>query len=132
MNDFENPVVAANHAFVQMKRMKDCYQHDMSVIDGAISDLYHDLEELDKLDAYTGYLYGKRFWELNRARRKLKEQNEQIKSLERFFNLRSSIDNMDRAMLKTEREMPRVGKRKTRQNDLLVTGKIKLKCGIDV
>ena len=130
MKDFDNPVEAVQHAFIQMKRMRDNYSADLSTIDSAISDLYHDLERLDKLDAYTGYLYGKRFWELYRARREVKEQNDQIKSFERYFNLKNSIDNMDRAMLKVGKEMPK-GKR-VREYDILCSGTVKLKNGKNV
>jgi len=118
--------------FIKMKRIKDNYKADMTTLDGAISDLYHDLEAVDKLDACTGYKFAKRMKELYTARRILKEVNEQIKSVERFFNLRSTIDNLDRAVLKVDREMPRAGKRKTRQEDLLEPGKIQLKCGMKV
>lgn len=131
MKDFENPIEAANHAFVQMKRIKENFNTDLSTIDGAISDLYHDLEEENGLNAYVGYLYARRFKDLYEERRKLKEQFEQVKSFERFFNLRTSIDNMDRAMLKINKEMPRT-KRNTRKEDLLSKGSIRLKNGRSV
>ena len=130
---FENPVLAAHDAFLQMKKQKDNYASDLSSLDGAISDLSHDVERVYKsgsMDMYTGYLFAKRWGELLDSRRNLKEQNEQIKSIERFFNLRNSLENMDRAILKQGKEMPK--RRLTRQEDLLVKGHIKLKNGWEV
>lgn len=127
MKQYDNPVQTINDALLQIQRQKKSFGDDLSTIDGAISDLYHDLETDESIDLYRGYLYAMRMKQLYRARRQLKEQSEQIKMFEKNFNVRSALDSMGRVMLKTDREMPK--KRLTRQNDILVEDKIELKNG---
>ena len=127
MEVFDNPVQTINDALIQIERQKKNFKQDISTIDGAISDLYHDIERDDSIDLYKGYLYTMRIKQLHQARRQLKQQQDQIQSFERFFNLKNSIDNMGRAMLKMDKEMPK--KRATRVNDLLNPDTIQLKNG---
>lgn len=124
---YENPVVMMNNALRQIEKQKRSYNEDLSVIDGAISDVHHDIERDNSIDLYKGWLYTKRLKALRKARRELKEQYEQIKTLEKNFNVKSAINSMDRAMLKVDREMPL--KRATRVEDILDAGKIELKNG---
>lgn len=127
VKQYDNPVQTINDALLQIQRQKKTYSEDLSTIDGAISDLYHDLERDESIDLYKGYLYTMRMKQLHSARRQLKEQNEQIRMFEKNFNVRSSLDSMGRVMLKKDREMPK--KRLTRENDILVEDKIQLKNG---
>ncbi len=127
MATYENPVAVVNDALLQIQRQKQNYNNDLSTIDTAISDLYHDIERDESIDLYKGYLYTMRLKQLHAARRQLKQQHEQIKTLEKNFNVRSALDSMGRAMLKADREMPK--QHKTRANDLLKSGKIELKNG---
>jgi len=124
---YENPVIAMNDALHQIEKQKRNFSNDLSTIDGAISDLYHDIERDNSIDLYKGWLYTKRLKALHKARRELKQQHEQIKALERNFNVKSAINSMDRAMLKVDKEMPL--KRATRVQDILDAGKIELKNG---
>lgn len=124
---YENPVVMMNNALRQIEKQKRSYNDDLSIIDGAISDVYHDIVRDNSIDLYKGWLYTKRLKALHEARRELKWQHEQIKTLERNFNVKSAINSMDRAMLKVDKEMPL--KRATRVEDILDTGKIQLKNG---
>lgn len=126
-NQIENSVVQLNNILLQIDRQKKYYGTDLSVLDGAISDLTHDIERDEHIDLYKGYLYTMRLKQLCYARRQLKEQHEQIKLLEKTLNVSNTIDSMGRAMLKVDKEMPK--KRKTRVNDLLEPGKIELKNG---
>lgn len=73
--------------FCKFRNRKKSYVEDLSTIDSAISDLYHDLEREKSIDLYRGYLYAMRMKELYSARRELKEQNEQIKKFEKNFKL---------------------------------------------
>ena len=127
MATYENPVAVVNDALLQIQKQKQNYNNDLSTIDTAISDLYHDIERDESIDLYKGYLYTMRLKQLHAARRQLKQQHEQIKTLEKNFNVRSALDSMGRAMLKGDREMPK--QHKTRVNDLLDRGKIELKNG---
>lgn len=123
----ENPIVTINGALLQIEKQKRNYSNDLSTLDGAISDLYHDIEFDESIDLYKGWQYTMRLKQLVKTRRQLKEQHEQIKLLEKNFNVKSAIDSMGRAMLKVDKEMPR--KRNTRANDLLKEGTIELKNG---
>lgn len=123
----ENPIVTINSALLQIEKQKRNYSNDLSTLDGAISDLYHDIEFDESIDLYKGWQYTMRLKQLVKTRRQLKEQHEQIKLLEKNFNVKSAIDSMGRAMLKVDKEMPR--KRNTRANDLLKAGTIELKNG---
>lgn len=125
--EYPNPVIAMNDALLQIEKQKRNFNNDLSTIDTAISDVYHDIERDESIDLYKGYLYTMKLKNLHKARRELKEQFEQIKTLERNFNVKSAINSMDKAMLKVNREMP-MGKR-VRTNDLLVSGSIELKSG---
>lgn len=127
MEVFDNPVQTINDALIQIERQKKNFKQDISTLDGAISDLYHDIERDESIDLYKGYLYTMRIKQLHQARRQLKQQQDQIQSFERYFNLKNSIDNMGRAMLKMDKEMPK--KRATRVNDLLNPDTIQLKNG---
>lgn len=127
MATYENPVAVVNDALLQIQKQKQNYNNDLSTIDTAISDLYHDIERDESIDLYKGYLYTMRLKQLHAARRQLKQQHEQIKTLEKNFNVRSALDSMGRAMLKFDKEMPK--QHKTRVNDLLDRGKIELKNG---
>ena len=124
---YKNPVVMMNDALLQIEKQKRSYNEDLSAIDGAISDLYHDIERDSSIDLYKGWLYTKRLKALHQARRELKWQHEQIKTLEKNFNVKSAINSMDRAMLKVNKEMPL--KRATRVKDILAAGNIELKNG---
>ena len=125
--EYPNPVIAMNDALLQIEKQKRNFNNDLSTIDTAISDVYHDIERDESIDLYKGYLYTMKLKNLHKARRELKEQFEQIKTLERNFNVKSAINSMDKAMLKVNREMP-IGKR-VRTNDLLASGSIELKSG---
>lgn len=125
--EYPNPVIAMNDALLQIEKQKRNFNNDLSTIDTAISDVYHDIERDESIDLYKGYLYTMKLKNLHKARRELKEQFEQIKTLERNFNVKSAINSMDKAMLKVNREMP-MGKR-VRTNDLLASGSIELKSG---
>lgn len=125
--EYPNPVIAMNDALLQIEKQKRNFNNDLSTIDTAISDVYHDIERDESIDLYKGYLYTMKLKNLHKARRELKEQFEQIKTLERNFNVKSAINSMDKAMLKMNREMP-MGKR-VRTNDLLASGSIELKSG---
>lgn len=127
VKQYEDPVQILNECLLQIQKQKRTYSDDLSIIDGAISDLYHDIERDESIDLYKGWLYTKRLKQLHSARRQLKEQNERIRMLEKNFNIKSSLDSMGRVMLKTEREMPK--KRATRENDILAENKIQLKNG---
>lgn len=116
-----------NDALLQIEKQKRNFNNDLSTIDTAISDVYHDIERDESIDLYKGYLYTMKLKNLHKARRELKEQFEQIKTLERNFNVKSAINSMDKAMLKVNREIP-MGKR-VRTNDLLASGSIELKSG---
>jgi len=49
---YENPVVMMNNALRQIEKQKRSYNDDLSIIDGAISDLYHDIERDNSIDLY--------------------------------------------------------------------------------
>lgn len=116
-----------NEALLQIEKQKRNFSNDLSTIDSAISDVYHDIERDESIDLYKGYLYTMKLKALNQARRELKEQHEQIKTLERNFNVKGAINSMGRAMMKVDREMPK--QHKTRVNDLLEAKNIELKNG---
>lgn len=124
---YPNPVVTMNEALLQIEKQKRNFSNDLSTIDSAISDVYHDIERDESIDLYKGYLYTMKLKALNQARRELKEQHEQIKTLERNFNVKGAINSMGRAMMKVDREMPK--QHKTRVNDLLEAKNIELKNG---
>lgn len=126
---YENPVTTMGDALLQIEKQKRSYKNDLSTIDRAISDLYHDLEADDSIDLYKGWLYTKRMKRLYEARRELKNQNEQIKMLERNLNVKSAINGMDRTRLKLNREMPRKKEQRIRAYDLLNCDNIELQNG---
>lgn len=116
-------------ALLQIEKQKKNFKNDLSTIDRAISDLYHDLEADDSIDLYKGWLYTKRMKRLYEARRELKNQNDQIKLLERNLNVKNVINGMDRANLRMNKEMPRKKEQRIRVDDLLSCGNIELQNG---
>lgn len=126
---YENPITTMSDALLQIEKQKKNYKNDLSTIDRAISDLYHDLEADDSIDLYKGWLYTKRMKRLYEARRELKNQNDQIKLLERNLNVKNVINGMDRANLRMNKELPRKKEQRVRVDDLLNCGNIELQNG---
>lgn len=126
---YENPITTMSDALLQIEKQKKNFKNDLSTIDRAISDLYHDLEADDSIDLYKGWLYTKRMKRLYEARRELKNQNDQIKLLERNLNVKNVINGMDRANLRMNKEMPRKKEQRIRVDDLLSCGNIELQNG---
>lgn len=126
---YENPITTMSDALLQIEKQKKNFKNDLSTIDRAISDLYHDLEADDSIDLYKGWLYTKRMKRLYEARRELKNQNDQIKLLERNLNVKNVINGMDRANLRMNKEMPRKKEQRVRVDDLLNCENIELQNG---
>lgn len=126
---YENPITTMSDALLQIEKQKKNFKNDLSTIDRAISDLYHDLEADDSIDLYKGWLYTKRMKRLYEARRELKNQNDQIKLLERNLNVKNVINGMDRVNLRMNKEMPRKKEQRIRVDDLLSCGNIELQNG---
>ena len=51
--EYPNPVIAMNDALLQIEKQKRNFNNDLSTIDTAISDVYHDIERDESIDLYN-------------------------------------------------------------------------------